>query len=428
MGALMLLAFIFLFKSAPIGIRLAWGVFYAAAFVPLTYFVDRTAYRTYLRRLERAAGGRRPRRRRRGSGRRPATARAPSSTRAPSSLRSAWRSSGSKRAVVPRPAVIDSSPRADLDAPVEHGQPRVLLHLVVAERLARAEARSALRGRRRRSAGRAGRACRRERGRRGGPRSAWAGKRVSAPGYTQTLADAARRRPLRTRPVPLQLLRGAGRARRARSGRDRPRRRPDAAAARARADGLARRRNPRHAHRRRPHRAGSRRSPTAPASRSGRRSAKSRRCAPGETRGGMRVPPHDPAHTVSGGDEVTVAGITFEVVDVPGHSAGHVAFHHDGELFSGDLLFAGSVGRVDLEGGDWETLARVGARAARPVPAGDGRLSGPRPGDDARPGAADEPVPARAARRADDVSDRFQAPRGTHDVLPREAAGGTSSR
>jgi glyoxylase-like metal-dependent hydrolase (beta-lactamase superfamily II) len=76
----------------------------------------------------------------------------------------------------------------------------------------------------------------------------------------------------------------------------------------------------------------------------------------GETRGGLHVPPHDPAHTVSGGDEVTVAGITFEVVDVPGHSAGHVAFHHDGELFSGDLLFAGSVGRVDLEGGDWETL------------------------------------------------------------------------
>ena len=66
--------------------------------------------------------------------------------------------------------------------------------------------------------------------------------------------------------------------------------------------------------------------------------------------------PHDPAHTVSGGDEVTVAGITFDVVDVPGHSAGHVAFHHDGELFSGDLLFAGSVGRVDLPGGDWETL------------------------------------------------------------------------
>jgi hypothetical protein len=51
MGALMLVAFVFLFKNAPIQIRLAWGLFYAAAFVPLTYFVDRTAYRSYQRRL-----------------------------------------------------------------------------------------------------------------------------------------------------------------------------------------------------------------------------------------------------------------------------------------------------------------------------------------------------------------------------------------
>jgi glyoxylase-like metal-dependent hydrolase (beta-lactamase superfamily II) len=76
----------------------------------------------------------------------------------------------------------------------------------------------------------------------------------------------------------------------------------------------------------------------------------------GATRGGFPVGAHDPAHTVSGGDEITVAGITFEVVDVPGHSAGHVAFHHGNELFAGDVLFAGSVGRYDLPGGDWETL------------------------------------------------------------------------
>ena len=55
MGALMLLAFVFLFKNAPIGIRLAWGVFYAAAFVPLTYWIDRTAYRTYQRRVAKNA-------------------------------------------------------------------------------------------------------------------------------------------------------------------------------------------------------------------------------------------------------------------------------------------------------------------------------------------------------------------------------------
>jgi glyoxylase-like metal-dependent hydrolase (beta-lactamase superfamily II) len=86
----------------------------------------------------------------------------------------------------------------------------------------------------------------------------------------------------------------------------------------------------------------------------------------GETRGGMRVTPHDPEHTVKGGDEISVAGITFDVVDVPGHSAAHVAFHADGHLFSGDLLFAGSVGRVDLPGGDWDTLlASVRALLAR---------------------------------------------------------------
>jgi hydroxyacylglutathione hydrolase len=76
----------------------------------------------------------------------------------------------------------------------------------------------------------------------------------------------------------------------------------------------------------------------------------------GETRGGMRVSPHEPRHTVTGGDQISVGGIVFDVVDVPGHSAGHVAFHSGGELFSGDLLFAGSVGRVDLAGGDWEAL------------------------------------------------------------------------
>ncbi len=50
MGGLMLIAFVFLFKNAPIGLRLAWGAFYAVAFIPLTYWVDRTTYRAYQRR------------------------------------------------------------------------------------------------------------------------------------------------------------------------------------------------------------------------------------------------------------------------------------------------------------------------------------------------------------------------------------------
>jgi hypothetical protein len=51
MGGLMLLAFVFLFKNSPLGVRIAWGALYAIAFIPLTYWVDRTTYRTYQRRL-----------------------------------------------------------------------------------------------------------------------------------------------------------------------------------------------------------------------------------------------------------------------------------------------------------------------------------------------------------------------------------------
>lgn len=63
-----------------------------------------------------------------------------------------------------------------------------------------------------------------------------------------------------------------------------------------------------------------------------------------------------PEHTLSGGETIEAAGIPFEVIHVPGHSPGHLAYHADGALFSGDVLFAGSVGRVDLPFGDWDTL------------------------------------------------------------------------
>lgn len=56
MGGLMLVAFVFLFKSAPLGLRIAWGAFYALAFIPLTYWIDRTAYRSYQRRAARQGG------------------------------------------------------------------------------------------------------------------------------------------------------------------------------------------------------------------------------------------------------------------------------------------------------------------------------------------------------------------------------------
>jgi len=63
------------------------------------------------------------------------------------------------------------------------------------------------------------------------------------------------------------------------------------------------------------------------------------------------------ADTFLRGDEtLELAGITFETLQVPGHSPAHLAFHADGSLFSGDVLFAGSVGRTALPGADWETL------------------------------------------------------------------------
>jgi glyoxylase-like metal-dependent hydrolase (beta-lactamase superfamily II) len=76
----------------------------------------------------------------------------------------------------------------------------------------------------------------------------------------------------------------------------------------------------------------------------------------GVTRGGTPVEAHTPEHEVRAGDRFTAAGIELEVAAVPGHSADHVAFVAGDEIFSGDLLFAGSVGRVDLPGGDWDTL------------------------------------------------------------------------
>ncbi|HEY7953177.1 MAG TPA: MBL fold metallo-hydrolase [Solirubrobacteraceae bacterium] len=67
---------------------------------------------------------------------------------------------------------------------------------------------------------------------------------------------------------------------------------------------------------------------------------------------------YEPEHTVKGGEHLQLAGMEFEVIFTPGHSPGHVTYALDGALLSGDVLFQGSVGRVDLPGGDWATLER----------------------------------------------------------------------
>jgi hydroxyacylglutathione hydrolase len=66
----------------------------------------------------------------------------------------------------------------------------------------------------------------------------------------------------------------------------------------------------------------------------------------------------DAEHTVSGGEKLELAGFEIDVIFTPGHSPGHVTYSIADEdaVFSGDVLFEGSVGRTDLPGGDWPTL------------------------------------------------------------------------
>ena len=80
---------------------------------------------------------------------------------------------------------------------------------------------------------------------------------------------------------------------------------------------------------------------------------------------GINVRPCVPEVLLEGGERLVVAGIELDVLSVPGHSPGHVAYSTDGNVFSGDVLFAGSVGRTDFPGGDWPTLvASIGSLLA----------------------------------------------------------------
>ena len=71
---------------------------------------------------------------------------------------------------------------------------------------------------------------------------------------------------------------------------------------------------------------------------------------------GVSIRPYKPDVLLEGDETLDLAGITFETLRVPGHSPGHLAYYADGCLFSGDVLFAGSVGRTDLPMADWDTL------------------------------------------------------------------------
>ncbi|MDX6649399.1 MAG: hydroxyacylglutathione hydrolase [Solirubrobacteraceae bacterium] len=79
---------------------------------------------------------------------------------------------------------------------------------------------------------------------------------------------------------------------------------------------------------------------------------------------------YDADETVEGGETLHLAGMDIDVHFVPGHSPGHVAYSIADEhaLFSGDVLFQGSVGRTDLPGGDWPTLAASIAKLLGALP------------------------------------------------------------
>ena len=74
---------------------------------------------------------------------------------------------------------------------------------------------------------------------------------------------------------------------------------------------------------------------------------------------GVHARSHKADVLLKGDEELELAGVTFQTLRVPGHSPGHLAYHAGSCLFSGDVLFSGSVGRTDLPGADWDTLVET---------------------------------------------------------------------
>ena len=79
---------------------------------------------------------------------------------------------------------------------------------------------------------------------------------------------------------------------------------------------------------------------------------------------------YDADHVVAGGETLQLAGFDIEVLFTPGHSPGHVTYSIPSEqaVFSGDVLFAGGIGRTDLPGGDHATLMRTLASLVETLP------------------------------------------------------------
>lgn len=81
--------------------------------------------------------------------------------------------------------------------------------------------------------------------------------------------------------------------------------------------------------------------------------------------------PPEPDRLLKEGDEIAVGGMSLKVLETPGHSPGGISLvTSDGKVcFAGDSLFAGSIGRTDLPGGDYNTL--IESIKSKLIPLGD---------------------------------------------------------
>ena len=90
--------------------------------------------------------------------------------------------------------------------------------------------------------------------------------------------------------------------------------------------------------------------------------------------GGLTLSEPDDVLELTDGMTLTLVGVDLVVDHAPGHTPGSVTFRHPGQeatagvMFSGDLLFAGSIGRTDLPGGDYNTILASLARVCLPLP------------------------------------------------------------
>jgi len=87
---------------------------------------------------------------------------------------------------------------------------------------------------------------------------------------------------------------------------------------------------------------------------------------------------YSPEKTVSDGDKLQLAGFEIDVIGTPGHSPDHVTYSIPAEsaMFSGDVLFQGSIGRTDLPGADHQTLMESIAKLLDTLPDDTGVLPG----------------------------------------------------